>query len=76
MIDRCFIPILSCTFAVLAGCNESSSSSTVLSAAAKKAQIDKDCGTGEEETKKWFAANKTGWAEHIEAGVKCIREHP
>jgi pyrroloquinoline quinone (PQQ) biosynthesis protein C len=71
------IPVLSITLAVLTGCDQSDSSfaSNTVSADAKKAQIEKDCGTSEEETKAWFASHKTGWAEHVEAGLKCIREH-
>jgi hypothetical protein len=63
---------------ILAGCgkpNDSFSSDTAV-ASATKAQIDTDCGTSKEETEAWFATHTTGWAEHIEAGLKCIREHP
>lgn len=72
------LPILSITLALLTGCvkpNESSSPDTAV-ASAKKVQIDKDCGTSKEETEAWFAIHTTGWAEHVEAGLKCIREHP
>ncbi len=44
-------------------------------AAAKKAQIEIDCGVTKEQTEAWFATHKTGWAEHVEEGLKCIRDH-
>lgn len=77
MIWKYSTTVLTITLAVLTGCDQwdSSSASNTVSAVAKKAQIEKDCGTSEEETKAWFASHKTGWAEHVEAGLKCIREH-
>ncbi|MBC3917102.1 hypothetical protein H8L32_06415 [Undibacterium sp. CY18W] len=44
-------------------------------AADKKAQIEIDCGVTKEQTEAWFATHKTGWAEHVEAGLKCIHDH-
>jgi hypothetical protein len=77
MIRKYFIQVLTVTLVILTGCDQpdSMSSSNAVNAAARKTQIDKDCGTSEEETKAWFASHKTGWAEHVEAGLKCIREH-
>jgi hypothetical protein len=77
MSQNYYLLVLAFTLVVLAGCDkpdDSSSSDTVI-AAARKAQIDKDCGTSKEETEAWFATHKTGWAEHVEAGLKFIREH-
>jgi hypothetical protein len=77
MIQRYCLPVLAITLAVLTGCDQpdSSSSPNTVTAAARKAQIDKDCGTSKEQTEAWFATHKSGWAEHVEAGVKCIRDH-
>ncbi|BDT60481.1 hypothetical protein MasN3_39750 [Massilia varians] len=78
MSKKFYLPALAITLVVLTACgkpNDSSSSDTAV-AAARKAQIDKDCGTSKEETEAWFATHTTGWAEHVEAGLKCIREHP
>jgi hypothetical protein len=77
MIQKYSMPVLFIALAILIGCDQPDSlaPSNTIDAAARKAQIDKDCGTSEEETKAWFASHKTGWAEHVEAGVKCIREH-
>ena len=71
-------PALFITLIVLTGCGKSDPPSVFDTsvAAASKAQIDKDCGTSKEETEAWFATHTTGWAEHVEAGLKCIREHP
>jgi hypothetical protein len=77
MSQNYYLLVLAITLAILAGCdkpNDSFSSNTAY-AADRKAQIDKDCGTSKEETEAWFATHKTGWAEHVEAGLKCIREH-
>jgi hypothetical protein len=77
MSQNYYLLVLAITLVILAGCdkpNDSFSSNTA-GAAARKAQIDKDCGTSKEETEAWFATHKTGWAEHVEAGLKCIREH-
>lgn len=73
-----FFPALAMTLVVLTGCGKpnNSSSSDPAVAATRKAQIDKDCRTSKEETEAWFATHTTGWAEHVEAGLKCIREHP
>jgi hypothetical protein len=77
MIKNYYLPMLAITIAILSGCGkpDDSSSSNSASAAEKKAQIDNDCGTTKEETEAWFATHKTGWAEHVEAGLKCIRDH-
>ena len=69
--------MLAITIAILTGCgrpDDSSSSNTAL-AAEIKTQIANDCGTTKEQTEAWFAAHKTGWAEHVEAGLKCIHDH-
>lgn len=66
------------TLVILTGCgkpNDSFPPDTAV-ATATRAQIDKDCGTSKEETEAWFATHATGWAEHVEEGLKCIREHP
>lgn len=73
---RC-LPMLAITIAILTGCDKSDNlylSNTAL-VAERKAQIDNDCGTTKEQTEAWFAAHKTGWAEHVETGLKCIHDH-
>lgn len=77
-MSKNYFPALFITLIVLTGCEKSGgpSVSDTAVAAARKAQIDKDCGTSKEETEAWFATHTTGWAEHVEAGLKCIREHP
>jgi hypothetical protein len=77
VIQNYYLPVLAITLAILTGCDKHDdlSSSNPVYAAAKKAQVDKDCGTSKEETEAWFASHKTGWAEHVEAGRKCIHDH-
>jgi hypothetical protein len=38
-------------------------------------EIASDCGATKAQTEAWFATHKTGWAEHVEAGLKCIHDH-
>jgi hypothetical protein len=77
MSQKYYLPVLAIMATILSGCNDpdSSSSSSTAIADTRRAQIEKDCGTSKEETEAWFGAHKTGWAEHIEAGLKCIHEH-
>ncbi|WP_290605621.1 hypothetical protein [Janthinobacterium sp.] len=56
----------------ISGCTESSPGKT-------PEEIEKiafDCGATKAQTEAWFATHKTGWAEHVAEGVKCIQEHP
>ncbi|MFZ6770347.1 hypothetical protein ACO0LM_25105 [Undibacterium sp. Di26W] len=54
---------------------EERAASNAAFAANKMAQIEIDCGVTKEQTEAWFATHKTGWAEHVEAGLKCVRDH-
>jgi hypothetical protein len=78
MSQKYHVPVLAMTVVILIGCdnpNDSSPSDTAV-AAARRAQIEKDCGISKEETEAWFATHESGWTEDVEAGLKCIREHP
>jgi hypothetical protein len=54
---------------------EQRASSNAELSAETSAQIARDCGTTKEQTKAWFATHRTGRAEHVEEGLKCIHEH-
>ena len=56
----------------ISGCTESSPGNT-------PEEIEKiafDCGATQAQIEAWYATHKTGWAEHVAEGVKCIQEHP
>ena len=69
---KLFIIILSVSFSLTACNNETPNTAR---SAEEMLKINLDCGTTKEQTEAWFATHKTGWAEHVEAGVKCISEH-
>jgi hypothetical protein len=58
--------------ALISGCTQSSPEKS----AEEIEKIAFDCGATKAQIEAWFATHKTGWAEHVDEGVKCIQDHP
>ncbi|MBB5606159.1 MULTISPECIES: hypothetical protein [unclassified Janthinobacterium] len=57
---------------LISGCTQSSPEKS----AEDIEKIAFDCGTTKPQMEAWFATHKTGWAEHVAEGLKCIEDHP